>query len=235
MVFVAQLDLSSLSPGWIDDLPARGWLYLFVATPAPAWDLVRAVHYFDGDRDALRPTAAPSGPHAPAEQPASYAPHQLVFEATFSLPATRAEEALGLEEFTLDFLENAMGTSLGGHPPSWSGKSPGYAAHLCKSGLGAIVHRTHHASVEALAKDLRRHGAKNPKTLARSQEQLARFLADHAGHEAAMRRWQRLFTVRSHRGTNMQWWDAGSLQLVIHEEDLRARRFDRTRLTVLSS
>lgn len=235
MVFVAQLDLSSLSPGWIDDLPARGWLYLFVATLAPAWDLVHAVRYFDGDRDALRPTVAPSGPHAPAEQPASYAPHQLFFDPTFSLPATRAEEALGLEEFTLESLENAEGTSLGGHPPSWSGKSPGYAAHLCKSGLGAIVHRTHFDSVEALARDLRRQGTKSPETLAQSQEQLARFLADRAGHEAAMGRWHRLFTVRSHRGANMQWWDAGSLQLVIHADDLRARRFDRTHLTVLSS
>ena len=235
MAFVAQLDLSSLPPGWIDDLPSRGWLYLFVATLAPAWDLVHAVRWFDGDRSALQATSAPAGPHTPPDQPASYVPHQLSFEATFSLPATRAEEALGLEEFTLESLENAEGTSLGGHAPSWSGKSPGYAAHLSKSGLGAIVHRTHFASVEDLARDLARHGRKDRETIERSQEQLARFLADRAAHEAEMSRWHRLFTVRSHRAADMQWWDAGSLQLVIHEDDLRARRFDRTHLTVLSS
>ena len=80
-----------------------------------------------------------------------------------------------------------------------------------------------------------RHGRKDRETIERSQEQLARFLADRAAHEAEMSRWHRLFTVRSHRAADMQWWDAGSLQLVIHEDDLRARRFDRTHLTVLSS
>ena len=56
-----------------------------------------------------------------------------------------------------------------------------------------------------------------------------------ASHEQAMTRWRRLLSIASHSGADMTWWDAGSLQLVIHEDDLRARRFDRTHLTVLSS
>jgi uncharacterized protein YwqG len=236
LTFLAQLDLSALTPGWVAGLPSSGWLYFFLGVDQPASDVTHAVLYFDGPREALSPAAPPSGTRAidrfsPRDLPAC----ALRLEPSLVVDGA-AEEALELEEFALEFLE-ASQTALGGLPVSW-GHDPRQDAYVLRTGFASLLHRTH-LEPQDLEKQTREAWTaaddERAEELERATEQLRVFRAEEPVHRAEMKRWRVLFVLGSEREAGMCWWDAGALQFLVRADDLSERRFDRTYCCVTSS
>ncbi|MCC7539503.1 MAG: DUF1963 domain-containing protein [Deltaproteobacteria bacterium] len=236
LTFVAQIDLGALTPEWVDGLPSSGWLYFFVGRDAPAWDVTHRVLYFDGPRDALSATTVPSGTRAIDDgSPRDFVAHQLTFRPSFVFDRA-IETALGLEEFALEFL-TASHTQIAGLPVAWD-TDPRQDAYLSKSGLASLRHRMHLAP-EDLAKAARDAWAAGDDERAEeidlATELLRAYRADEAMHLDRMARWRVLFLLGSAREVGMCWWDAGLLQFLVHDDDMRQRRFDGTYCCVSSS
>lgn len=236
LTFVAQIDLSALTPEWVADLPRSGWLYFFVGRDAPAWDVVHEVLYFDGPRQALSPAEPPAGARAIEDgSPTDFIAHQVRFAPSFVVDAG-AEEELELEEFTLEFL-TAESTQIGGLPVSWDEDSR-QDAYLLRTGFAPLLHRLHYEPDE-LETEAKKAWAdaddEAAEALERATELLRAYRADETIHEARMKEWRVLFLLASHREVEMCWWDAGLLQFLVHQDDLRARSFERTYCCVSSS
>ncbi|AKF03120.1 hypothetical protein DB32_000269 [Sandaracinus amylolyticus] len=236
LTFVAQIDLSALTPDWVPDLPRSGWLYFFVGRDEPAWDVAHEVLYFDGPREALSPASAPSGTHALEEgSPNDFVAHQIRFAPSFVVDPA-AEEALDLEEFALELL-TATATQIGGLPVAWD-EDARQDAYLLRSGLAPLLHRLH-CEPDELAQEAKEAWAAANDVLAeeleRATELLRAYRADERAHEARMKQWRVLFLLASHHEVGMCWWDAGLLQFLVHHDDLDGRRFDRTYCCVSSS
>lgn len=236
LTFVAQIDLGALTPEWVDGLPRSGWLCFFVGRDAPAWDVTHQVLYFDGPRDALSAAAVPPGTHAIEDgSPRDFVAHQLTFRPSFVFEP-ELEGTLGLEEFALEFL-TASHTQIAGLPVAWDADSR-ENAYLSRSGLASLMHRTH-LSPEDLAKTARDAWAAGDdppaEEIERAVDLLRAYRADEAAHLGRMARWRVLFLLGSAREVGMCWWDAGLLQFLVHDAELRLRRFDGTYCCVSSS
>ncbi len=236
LTFLAQLDLSALRSSWIDGLPSSGWLYFFLGVDQPATNVTHEVLYFDGPREELSPTAPPAGTRAiEGFSPRELAACELRLRPSFVVDGA-AEEALELEDFALEFLE-ATQTQLGGLPVAWD-DDPRQDVHLLRSGLASLLYRTHLEPhhLEKQAQDAWADAdEERAEALERATEDLRAFRAEEPRHRAEMKRWRVLFLLASEREVGMCWWDAGLLQFLVHEDDLRERLFVHTYCCVSSS
>lgn len=218
----------------MDDLPASGWLYFFLGIDEPAYEVAHQVLYFGGARDTLAPASPPAGTR-PMESEIDFAAHEVRFRPSFVFDDA-LEETLELEQFALEFL-TATATQIAGLPVSWD-HDPREDAHLLRGGFTPLLFRTHRTpeQIEKQAVDAWADADEvRGEALEHAAEMLRAFQADEAAQRAQMESWRVLFLLESHREVGMCWWDAGLLQFLIRDEDLRRRRFDRTYCCVASS
>ena len=235
LTFVAQVDLSALEPWCVPGFPARGWLWFFVGLDEPAWNVDHRVIHFDGARAELVEARPPAGTGAIAPERRGFAPITVEWEPSFEFDED-VEASLGLEEFTLENLQ-ASHTQLAGLPVVWS-RDARREAHMIKSGLEPILFETHETPGRMARKTKNAWASgdvERAEAAERAEAMLNEYLANRADHEAAAARWRTLMLLGSEREADMCWWDAGLLQFLVRDEDLRAGRFEDTYCCVASS
>jgi hypothetical protein len=243
LTFVAQIDLSELASGWVDALPRRGWLWLFLGEDEPAYDVAHVVLHYDGDRDTLAPASPPPSTIAVENfSPRDFVPHRVHWAPKLTLDR-HAEERRGLSDaaqLALDALVELVPdseTRIGGAPVSWA-HDPRRDAYLLRTGMAPLLFRTHYEvkDLEEQAGDAWGEGKHAlGEELNEATELLRAYRAERSMHETRAREWRMLLSIASHREVGMCWWDAGLVQLLVHADDLAAGRFDRTYCEIASS
>lgn len=105
--FVAQLDLSSLEPGWLSDLPASGHLWIFVDASGEVYPFPAAIFHRDVGASELR-SGESAGETWPARSP--------LFVPSFGL--SHPEAFVDIDPDRLSAVPS-QGTALGGVLPTW--------------------------------------------------------------------------------------------------------------------
>lgn len=245
---VAQIDLSALRPRILEDLPDRGWLWLFVGKDEPAHDIVHRVLFWDGPRERLRRASPPKG-RAPRWAARATRPQHVRLEAAMTLEARDdADDSEGKESELARAIDDAVerapsdlstesSTRVGGHAVTFDGDAR-QDAHLIRSGRAALLHQTHLEDSD-LATEIRDAWAamddERATELEQAREQLAEWRAERVTHRAAIARWRPLLVIASAPEVEHLWWDEGLLEVLIDERDLASRTFDRTYCAIHST
>ncbi|HEX6039070.1 YwqG family protein [Longimicrobium sp.] len=210
--FLLQIRLAELPPFPENPLPSRGMLYLFADENEDHADQLLV---YTGD-EPLRPRRPPEGAELITDWYDDLAPHGLVFDLGADLPRWATRDYYALVEAIADGDEDgaeetmeALGWALGG---GHAGKLLGHAA-----GIGYDPRED--AYVMREVNPAWRYAYDRRRTL------------DMAG--AA--RWTHLLTVDSVDEVNLMFGDAGYLQVLAHEDDLRRGDFSRVWLNLESS
>jgi hypothetical protein len=219
--FLAQVDLAELPRVAGVDLPTGGVLSLFTGVLEPADDVDHRILYTPAGV-ATAPLPPPAGPYL--DDLRLQGSMSLSAAAAVSLPGRYSVSYTHLVEPSLDADEveryDALRESLAGeaieearllgHPDDYGGQ-PEARAYFLRAGRPD--------SRYWVREDLE------------TPEQRAHFDAVH-GHLPEVTRdifeWAPLFYIRSIVDLNLTFWDAGTLNVMIHRADLAARRFDRT-------
>ena len=112
--------------------------------------------------------------------------------------------------------------------------------HMCEAMIAAYqaTHEPRYLDRASLEDDIAQAiEARDDLRRRRAEERLARFewwqanatLVARAAHG-----WRLLLSLNSHAEAGLCFWDAGTLNVYIHEDDLAAGRFDRTRATIVT-
>ena len=227
----------------------HGLLSFFLGQSELAKEIEHRVLFSD-DPDALARARLPVGAvlRDDAAPPGGYDPLLVRVEPAISLPgwASRLPRELllagdeGLAE-RYDELVASLGGALEFGKSLVLGHADGdeledvLDAHAARAGLEspryldrASIEDDVAQAVEANDHLRRRH----------AEERLARFewwQANATEVACASHGWRLLLSLNSHAEAGMCFWDAGTLNFYIHEDDLAAGRFDRTRATIVTA
>ncbi|QIK71950.1 DUF1963 domain-containing protein [Propioniciclava coleopterorum] len=217
MAFAFQIDLAQVPEAARDALPASGLLSFFVGVDEPATGVEHTV--------LLIPAGVPLAPRRPPEGVAMAAfmeevdPGPLRLETVLDLPRWATNEHTALTEESMDAAEQeayeALQEAL--RPPRQDpgnvvGRLLGHAA-----GIG-IDPREDAVVVQEV----------DPNLLYNYDER-------HKIDMARAEKWRHLLTIYSCGALNLWIWDAGYLQVLIHEDALAALDFENDYASVESS
>jgi hypothetical protein len=246
--FVAQLDLASLPPLPESPLPPAGLLSFFLGASELAKDIEHRVLLVEDA--ALVRARLPAG--APMREdlggPAGYDPVVPRIATAVSLPGygsrlprqlSFADDDAAMERY------HELVESLGGSLEYGKSLLLGHAdgdeledvidAYAARAGLESPRYLDR-GSIEDDVAQAREAGDR--LRAARAAERLARhewWQANALEVAQKSHEWRLLLSLNSHAETGMCFWDAGTLNFYVHVDDLRARRFDRTRATIVTS
>jgi len=220
--FLMQVNLQELPLPADSCLPCKGILYFFIESDDTCTTVSGKVLYFDGRRTSLKKSAAPPNEElAHQEHYQDLAPYQLASGAGVSIPSygsklfqTVAELALptsagdGGDRF-FKLIDESLGLP----------KGKAAAAQLlgCPSNLGDDLRENAY-----LASAGRRKRIYDYKYRDRNRKELLKQAKD----------WVMLWRINSSSKVGVCIWDAGSLNIMIRKDDLKARDFSKVYLQI---
>ncbi len=244
--FLAQIDLGSLPPLPHSPLPPRGLLSLFLGENESTVGVEHRVLLTD--EGVLERVSLPANAEVRDEYSAELDPVLLSVAPTVSLPGyqhqlrsqltfTDNNETMARYDRLVGSLcpcpRGSAGALLGhGDGDELDHAIDGYAASKGRASPNGL--RRSPLEDELVEAGL----VEDPVRLARGQEALREYqwwISNATEVARESHGWRLLMRLESLSEAAMNFWDAGTLNVYIHEDDLRARRFDRTRAAIETS
>ena len=240
MSFLAQINLGELEPGFAPYLPTQGWLYFFMGEFQNWVSIPHRILYFDGPVSQLKQTSPPEDSTPPEKIYKSYAisylPGFTLYGKELDIILDKYFSSGDYPENIFDYFQGETGR-VGGHPMSFQNYSE-HNAYLALNSFDLLVE--YGISSKMMEHRILRQGLeeKEPEKVHFLRTEvypvMDKYQKNFDFHKKEMQAVRPLFVLSSD-GDEMYWGDLGFLQFFIHEDDLAARRFDRTYCGVIST
>ena len=240
MSFLAQINLGELEPGFAPYLPAQGWLYFFIGEFKRWVSIPHRILYFDGPVSQLKQASPPKDITPPKK---IYRTYTISYLPGFTLCGKVLDHILenyfssgNYPENIFDYFQGETGR-IGGYPMSFQNFSE-HNAYLALSGFDRLLE--YGISSKMMEHRILRQGLeeKEPEKVHFLRTEVYPVMDEYQKnfdfHKEQMQAVRPLFVLSSDGG-EMYWGDLGFLQFFIHEDDLAARRFDRTYCDIIST
>lgn len=225
LTFVAQINLSELPALTGNPLPDMGLLSFFIGGTNDRPHFYHRVLFFDGESQPLQKAIQPDlESFQEATEWATYKPYRVKMQTGISLPNYNAKEWQTFSQLMHEvdangwhwedrYFEMESALSVFGQKRRDTSQLLGFAESFgdYPSGYYAQLDREEKWKL----------GMPIPTTTQPIQEEVAK--------------WHLVLQLDSHFDAGMCWWDAGMLQYVIHDDDLKVREFRRTFCTLITS
>ena len=245
---VMQIDLGQLPQTQSQPIPDAGRLHVFVGDDEDSGSVEHCLIYDNCSLEELARAVPPREDDLASESLLDLKPHVLTAELSLSLPETVVSEQWRDRDFDADDdawdrYSDMRSTVLEsrGEPSnqllgyaSFFGDDPARTAYYSKAGRMDVERESLEKISESLKK-AKAHG--NPHSIAYCEMQVEDyhwFVAHQNEIDAGVKEWQLLLQIQSNKHVGLWWWDAGSVQLMIRNEDLRCLRFDNIYMSLFS-
>jgi len=208
--FLCQINLSEIL--FKSDLPDSGWLIIFLDNDEPANNVGNTITYIP-EGSVLNRRSYPSDSTSVLDE-SPFPVCQVGFEASFSIPTDNLPD-IELPDSEVELLYDTQSEFhlLGWHE-EWNG-DPRRDAYFYANGMEDLQYGYY----------LKPGDEKYKNASPEKQALIDQWHANKDEHLSEIEKWKVLLKLGSSTETGFCWWDAGMLEFIIHEDDLKNQNF----------
>lgn len=237
--FIAQINLGELPFSPFEGLPHQGILYFFLGLDEPAYDIDHKIFYYNGDSSVLQKTLPPAGRVEVLAEQRGFTAYAISFHPILTLPSEGELGDILVDQYEelYELLYEHSDTVWGQHQ-SFAGNTR-RDAYLRRNGLEGLLFNWHksESQIHKEVEQAMHRGNTDYAEHLRSEvlPQLQEYQTNREKHDQASENWHVLLSVSSLDEVGMCWWDAGYLEFLIDQRDLKNLDFSKTYVNLATS